>query len=58
MTFFLVTQIAVTFELLQPEHRCTRCQRTPNQPHTIDLPKQHFLNFLPLPQGHGSLRPS
>jgi hypothetical protein len=22
------------------------------------LPRQHFLYFLPLPQGHGSLRPT
>jgi len=25
---------------------------------TYDLPRQHFLNFLPLPQGQGSLRPT
>jgi hypothetical protein len=26
--------------------------------HSGDFPRQHFLNFLPLPQGQGSLRPT
>jgi len=38
-----------------PSHRRTQVQRLPPIAHCVLI--QHFLNFLPLPQEHGSLRP-
>jgi hypothetical protein len=40
---------------------CSAIGRLPGVPEQMsrqDVVRQHFLNFLPLPHGHGSLRPT
>jgi hypothetical protein len=47
----------IFFKALQ-KHSCHQGQSKGSRLHSSIYPPQHFLNFFPLPHGHGSFRPT
>jgi hypothetical protein len=50
--------ISFSYILALQKHLCHQGQSKGSRLHSSIYPPQHFLNFFPLPHGHGSFRPT
>ena len=49
---------ALATNMALQKHLCHQGQSKGSRLHSSIYPPQHFLNFFPLPHGHGSFRPT